>query len=110
MSFVRRIGWRGIRNVRLRLMKDQDFTCFYCLRAIYVSWHDAPDLDAANLRQGTIDHIEPLSKGGSWKRYNLCAACRDCNCRKGTLSEEEFHEIIMEELSRSSFTCEESHA
>lgn len=31
----------------------------------------------------TVDHLIPLSRGGTHKRSNLVPACRDCNQQKG---------------------------
>jgi len=31
----------------------------------------------------TIDHIKPLSKGGTWQNDNLQTLCSKCNCEKG---------------------------
>jgi 5-methylcytosine-specific restriction endonuclease McrA len=30
----------------------------------------------------TIDHVKPLSKGGTWDEANLCLACLGCNQKK----------------------------
>jgi hypothetical protein len=37
----------------------------------------------------TIDHIVPRSRGGRTTPENLCAACFDCNQRKGDRTPEE---------------------
>jgi hypothetical protein len=37
----------------------------------------------------TIDHIQPISKGGETLLENLCLACRSCNEFKATLTEAE---------------------
>lgn len=42
----------------------------------------------------TGDHVEPLIHGGSTKRKNIKAACRDCNLTKGPLSEGAFLNLI----------------
>jgi 5-methylcytosine-specific restriction endonuclease McrA len=42
--------------------------CAYCKQQLGSLWH--------------VDHIVPLSKGGSNKRSNLQIACRSCNCAK----------------------------
>src|SRR5947207_16012278 len=54
---------------RFEVFKRDSFTCQYCGRK-------APDvlLD--------VDHIEPLSKGGTDDLLNLIASCKDCNSGK----------------------------
>jgi hypothetical protein len=37
----------------------------------------------------TIDHIQPISRGGETSFENLCLACRPCNEFKATLTEAE---------------------
>lgn len=41
-----------------------------------------------------IDHIVPLSKGGSHTFSNIRMLCRTCNRAKGTLMEDEFRKWI----------------
>lgn len=48
--------------------------CFYCKR------DDATD----------IEHRLPLSRGGTNEMANLCLACRQCNLRKGKMTDSEF--------------------
>ncbi len=38
---------------------------------------------AFSLSRLTIDHIVPLSKGGSWRNENITVACDSCNQAKG---------------------------
>lgn len=42
----------------------------------------------------TIDHVIPLSKGGSDKTRNKVLACRTCNEEKGCLMPNEFRAIL----------------
>ena len=57
---------------RLALYLRDDFRCTYCDRDLH---HVAPqDL--------TLDHIRPLSAGGSNDPTNLITACRSCNCSR----------------------------
>lgn len=56
--------------VRIRVMKRDRFMCTYC----GVSGNNA-ELE--------IDHIIPISKGGSNHMSNLTTSCRACNMKKG---------------------------
>lgn len=38
-----------------------------------------------------VDHVTPLSRGGSSAADNLCLACPDCNRRKGRMTLEEWN-------------------
>lgn len=70
----RRIG----KNTRQAIFARDKFECQYC------GAHN--DL--------TIDHIVPLSKGGTNEDDNLITACRSCNSYKGEQSLEEIKEIL----------------
>ena len=59
----------GNLKARFELLKKFNFTCQYCGRK-------APDV------QLHIDHITPVSKGGSLESSNLTVACSDCNIGK----------------------------
>lgn len=38
----------------------------------------------------TVDHVVPLSRGGTWHITNLVGACSECNSLKGNMSADEF--------------------
>lgn len=62
---------RGIRlSLRFRVLKRDNFACFYC---------------GAGPRQSVlhVDHVKPVSAGGTNDFDNLRTACEDCNIGKG---------------------------
>jgi 5-methylcytosine-specific restriction endonuclease McrA len=58
--------------------------CFYCGKKVGNSYH--------------VDHIVPLSKGGSNGPENIAIACPTCNMRKNAKMPEEFMEQISKEV------------
>jgi 5-methylcytosine-specific restriction endonuclease McrA len=58
---------------RLAIQKQR---CYWCKKRVGDSYH--------------IDHIIPLSRGGSNSRENICVACAPCNLSKGSKMPEEF--------------------
>lgn len=50
---------------RLKILHRDDFTCYYCKR-----------------EATTVDHVIPISKGGTNEESNLVAACKTCNSAK----------------------------
>lgn len=62
---------------RRRLYVAQKGICFYCER---------PTL----LEDFTIEHRQPLSRGGTHEAMNKVGTCRECNNAKGFLTEGEF--------------------
>ncbi len=66
------------REVRLAIAKDQDWKCYY---------GGAP----MGKRSFHIDHLKPVSKGGSNERSNLVACCRKHNLQK---SDKDLHEFL----------------
>lgn len=66
--------WLGVR--RLRVFERDDWRCRYCGARVALSDH--------------IDHVIPLSRGGSDDIDNLAAACVTCNISKGARTPEEW--------------------
>lgn len=54
------------KSIRFEVFKRDKFTCQYCGAS-------APDVILE------VDHIKPVSRGGSNQIMNLLTACRDCN-------------------------------
>jgi 5-methylcytosine-specific restriction endonuclease McrA len=42
----------------------------------------------------TIDHVKPLSRGGTWDDLNLVPSCFKCNHEKGDLSLKDFRKTL----------------
>lgn len=51
------------------------------------------------IEQATFDHVRALSAGGYDKRKNGAIACRDCNSRKGSMSREQFLNLLASETA-----------
>ena len=64
---------------RAAIARSQRYRCMYC----------GVRLTTDNLQ---IDHMDPVSRGGSNDDVNLQALCRRCNIRKGNHTDEEFRE------------------
>lgn len=63
------VGWREDRTRRFQILVSGNFTCAYC--------GCMPGADRLH-----VDHLVPVSKGGSNDPANLCCACDTCNTRK----------------------------
>lgn len=57
-------------NERYKILERDNFSCFYC---------GASGKDT----RITVDHVIPMSRGGTNEESNLVAACADCNAGKG---------------------------
>lgn len=64
----------------LDLLESQDGLCAYCECALDESYH--------------VDHMTPLSRGGSDYPENLAITCPDCNLRKSNKTAEEYVEAL----------------
>ena len=67
----------GSARRRQKVISRDGRVCYYCRELV------APD-------DIEVDHMLPVSRGGSDALDNLVVACRSCNQEKGTLTAEEF--------------------
>lgn len=61
------------------MLLSQDYTCAYCPASISGGFH--------------IDHMTPISRGGSGTWSNVALSCKMCNLSKGAKTAEEFMNI-----------------
>ena len=62
------------------LYRSQEGCCFYCQEI----------LDWENRRNSPLEHMIPLSRGGTHGIENWCISCRTCNSKKHTKTAKEF--------------------
>lgn len=67
---LRTQGSKRRRAERNEIAQDQDWKCHYCKCQLWEA-------------TATIEHVIPLSRGGSNHRSNKVAACRPCNEERG---------------------------
>lgn len=61
--------WKEERTRKFQVLVSADFTCAYC--------GSRPGSEHLH-----VDHLVPVTKGGSDNKENLCCACETCNRRK----------------------------
>lgn len=65
---------------REEIMMKSGGACHYCKESLGPGWH--------------VDHVVPISRGGTNGRHNLVAACANCNMLKRDATAEEFAEMV----------------
>jgi len=68
-----RVPYYGIALSRHNVMRRDNYSCQYC----------------GAVRNLTLDHLLPRSRGGATNWQNLITACSRCNARKGNRTPEE---------------------
>lgn len=82
---------RARRKKLLKLYHQQDGVCPCCLRKMYhKSIHGGPSPERSKKRYATVEHILPVSQGGTDEMTNLAATCHLCNSQRGTMDFEAF--------------------
>ena len=75
------------KNVLGRALMRTLGKCWYCGRIL--------DGDRGK-NEATVDHVTPISRGGSKKREENCvAACKDCNTEKSNMTLEEYRLFVV---------------
>jgi len=77
------------KEAKLKILKRDKYTCKYCGASL--KGKDTPTRPnnyefnewKNNRKDPTIDHVIPISKGGSDNKENLVACCLKCNRLKG---------------------------
>lgn len=67
-------------------MAAQEARCFYC--GGLMTWR------SKNANRVTLEHRQPLGRGGNDERSNWAAACKRCNEEKGSLTEAEYRLLL----------------
>ncbi|WP_303965947.1 HNH endonuclease [Sporosarcina ureae] len=83
------INSEPISGVELKLLYDTDPCCHYC----------KIPLKRENI---VFDHMQPLSREGRHEINNIAISCSDCNNLKGIRDMKEFHEFLLDYVSRFS--------
>lgn len=68
---------------QLMLNTDDGLTCVYCGQTdLIIKYHEDPEIPQH--RRFTVDHLIPVSRGGSMTDINnFIVACEKCNLEKG---------------------------
>ena len=64
---------------RHEIYNRDNYTCVYCNK------------NEHNVFYLTLDHVKPLSFGGTYDKENLVTCCRKCNWNKGCKPKETFN-------------------
>ena len=75
--------------ISLEVFKRDNWRCQMCNKKL------KPQNKIPNPLAPTIDHIKPLSKGGSHTYQNIQLACYRCNCKKGNRTMEGGEQLRM---------------
>lgn len=73
---------------RGNLREQYGDNCFYC--GVEMTFDRTPKGEPKPANKATIEHIHPVSKGGTHTWDNVVLACLSCNCRKHNFSVEEW--------------------
>lgn len=86
-----------LKRKRQRLLEADPF-CFYCRRKL---WKPSPDGDGIlPNKYATIDHLLPLSRGGTDAGANIVLACFNCNGSKSDKTVDEWIALLLAAAER----------
>jgi 5-methylcytosine-specific restriction endonuclease McrA len=94
MVCERNQNWQGMnwirQSTRLALYLRDGLACVYCGQSVD---------DGVTL---TLDHIVPVSKGGTNRPENLVTCCHTCNCARGNRSMPAFARAVAGYVGKTS--------
>jgi len=72
-------------SLRRKIYERDNHTCQICGREtrFFYSSYNSPFGRNKDTIAGSVDHIVPISKGGSDGESNLRWTCKSCNCSRG---------------------------
>lgn len=80
-------------QLRARWKRQQPKVCHYCGCSLRPS---RPGEWTRRVPRSTVDHKQPLSRGGHDHPDNWAVCCQPCNQRKGRMTEAEFRKAMKE--------------
>jgi len=85
------------KSTKFQIFNRDGWTCFYCGNRLCRSIKDGTS-DAYSREElatwACIDHVVPISAGGTDAHSNLVTSCRLCNARKGKRTLEEYRQKV----------------
>jgi len=76
------------------LFRIHNGRCIYCEQATWIVHVPVPlDVLPTHKNRGTIEHVIPVSRGGSNRSTNLTLSCMDCNKTRAHLPHEVFAKL-----------------
>lgn len=83
-----KLKWNSARKKAFKdsLLKSGVYQCKMC-KEVFTNHSDL-----------NIDHVKPISKGGSNKKSNLNLLCKSCNSKKGTKEKMEHLESVLKNI------------
>ena len=89
---------------RRRQWQEGNRTCYYCEVRMVMPTARQKRLQIGrplSPRLATVDHKEPLARGGDDAPWNWVMACNGCNNRKGDMTEAEFRALLASEVAHA---------
>jgi 5-methylcytosine-specific restriction endonuclease McrA len=83
---------RTKRKLKLDIWAKTGGLCWYC--GTRMQWQGTTKNGGAAATTWTVDHIIPLSQGGTDDLHNLVPCCKSCNSRKQTRGVEYLRQIL----------------
>lgn len=79
-------------RAREALRKTQGMVCYFC--GVNLLDPQPVMMQSESMKTVTVEHLQPLSRGGSNDLSNLRLACLKCNMSKGNKTVEEYKKYL----------------